>query len=106
MAEIESQRNAEFAENDANRKSKMTQMTQFVLTLTWADILRQMYLVAVTAGYSRSVVEYVFSALNRIDMCHRRKMTPCRETGLTLLHFENAIARAITFEHLKLSLAN
>ena len=73
-------------------------MTQFVLTLTGADILQQMYLVAVTAGYSSSVVECVFSALNRIDTCHGRKMTPYRKTSLTLLHFENAIARAITFE--------
>ena len=84
LAEIESRKNAESAENDASKnsttppkkESKMMRMTQFVLTLTGADILQQMYLVAVTAGYSSSVVECVFSALNRIDMCHRRKMTP------------------------------
>lgn len=106
LAEIESQKKAESPENDANGKgtnqpkkeSKMTQMTQFVLTLSGANILQQMFLVAVTAGYSSSVVECVFSALNRIDTCHRQKMTPYRETGLTLLHFENAIARSITFE--------
>ena len=83
---------------EEKKENKMTQLTQFVLTLTGADILQQLYLVAVTAGYSSSVVECVFSALNRIDTCHRRSMTPYRETSLTLLHFENTITRAITFK--------
>ena len=104
MAEIESQKKK--VENDAKgrstkepkKESKMTQMTRFALTLSGADILQQLFLVAVTAGYSSSVAECVFSALTRIDICHRQKMTPYRETCLTLLHFEKTITRSITFE--------
>jgi hypothetical protein len=102
-AELQFQRKK--SENDAKGKktetpkvNKMTQITQFVSSLCGAEILQQMYLVAVTAGYSSSVVECVFSALNRVDTCHRRKMTPYRKTNLTLLHFENAITRDISFE--------
>jgi hypothetical protein len=40
----------------------MTQMTRFVLALAGAEIIKQIYLVAVIAGYSSSVVEYGFSA--------------------------------------------
>ena len=80
------------------KEDKMTQMTRFVLTLTGAEILKQMYLVAVTAGYSSSVVECGFSVHNRFDTCHRRRMTPYRQANLTLLHFENTLTRNITFE--------
>lgn len=83
---------------EVKKEDKMTQMTQFVLTLVGAEILKQIYLVAVTAGYSSSVVECGFSALNRIDTCHRRRMTPYRQASLTLLHFENALTRSISFE--------
>lgn len=104
LVELEFQKKK--AENDAKGKktkepkkeNKMAQITRFVLTLCGADILQQLYLVAVTAGYSSSVVECVFSALNRVDTCHRRRMTPYREASLTLLHFENTITKAITFE--------
>ena len=80
------------------KEDKMTQTTRFVLTLAGAEILKQIYLVAVTAGYSSSVVECGFSARNRIDTCHRRRMTPYRQANLTLLHFENTLTRNITFE--------
>ena len=80
------------------KEDKMTQTTRFVLTLTGAEILKQIYLAAVTAGYSSSVVECGFSARNRIDTCHRMRMTPYREANLTLLHFENTLTRNITFE--------
>lgn len=103
LAELEFQKKK--AENDAKGKptkepkeNKMAQITQFVLTLSGAEIVQQLYLVAVTAGYSSSVVECVFSALNRVDTCHRRRMTPYRKSSLTLLHFENTFTRAITFE--------
>lgn len=65
LAEIEFQKKK--AENDVKGKktgkpklNKMTRTTQFVLTLCGAEVLQQMYLVAVTAGYSSSVVECVF----------------------------------------------
>ena len=104
LAEAEFQK--EKAENDAKNKTtekpnveKVKQITQFVLTLSGAEVLQQLYLVAVTAGYSSSVVECVFSALNRVDTCHQRRMTPYRKSSLTgLLHFENAITRDISFE--------
>ena len=67
-------------------------MTKFVLTLTVVEIL--------TAGYSSSVVECGFSARNRIDMYHRRRMAPYRQASSTLLHFENKLARNISFEFL------
>ena len=93
------------AKNDAKNKTtekpnvdKVKQITQFVLTLSGAEVLQQLYLVAVTAGYSSSVVECVFSALNRVGTCHLRRMTPYRKSSLTLLHFENAITRDISFE--------
>ena len=76
----------------------MTQTTRFVLTLAGTEILKQIYLVAVTAGYSSSVVECGFSARNRIDTCHRMRMTPYRQANLTLLHFENTLTRNITYE--------
>ena len=57
------------------KEDKMTQTTRFVLTLAGAEILKQIYLVAVTAGYSSSVVECGFSARNRIGTCHRMRMT-------------------------------
>ena len=47
------------------KKDKMTQMTIFVLALTGAEILKQIYLVAVTAGFSSSVMECGFLACNR-----------------------------------------
>ena len=77
---------------------KEDKMIKFVLTLTGADILKPIYLVAVTTGYSSSVVECGFSACNRIDTCHRRRMTPYRQANLTLLHFENKLTRNISFE--------
>ena len=61
LAELEFQKKK--AGNDANGKktekpkvNKMTRTTQFVLTLYGAEILQQVYLVSVTAGYSSSVV--------------------------------------------------
>lgn len=51
------------------RREKMTQMTKFVLTLTGAEILKalkQTYLVAVTAGYSSSVVECGFRSATEL----------------------------------------
>ena len=80
------------------KEDKMTPMTRFVLTLAGAEIIKHIYLAAVTAGYSSSVVECGFSARNRIDTCHRRRMTPYRQANLTLLHFENTLTRNITFE--------
>ena len=103
LAEAELQK--EKAKNDAKGKrtekpkvDKIKQITQFLLILCGAEVLQQLYLVAVTAGYSSSVVECVFSALNRVDTCHRRRMTPYRKSSLTLLHFENTITRGISFE--------
>ena len=62
LAEAEFQK--EKAKNDAKNKTteklsvdKVKQITQFVLPLSGAEILQQLYLVAVTAGYSSSVVE-------------------------------------------------
>ena len=79
----------------------MNGLTKYILELSGAKILQQLYLVAVTAGYSASVVECCFSAMNRIDTPHRRKMTPYREADLTLLHFENKLTRNIKFKDFK-----
>ena len=83
------------------KKNTMNGLTKYVMGLGGATILKQLYLVASTAGYSSSVVECCFSALNRIDTCHRRTMTPYREAELTLLHFENDLTRKISFEDFK-----
>ena len=57
LAEAEFQK--EKAKNDAKNKTtekpnvdKVKQITQFVLTLSGAEVLQQLYLVAVTAGYT------------------------------------------------------
>ncbi|CAB4009397.1 Hypothetical predicted protein [Paramuricea clavata] len=60
----------------SEKEDKMTQMTRFVLTLAGTEIIKQIYLVAVTAGYFSSVIECGFSARKRVDTCHRRRMTP------------------------------
>ena len=53
--------------------------------------------VAVTAGYSTSTVESVFSALARTGLPHRRRMRDDRESDLTLLSFEKDLTRRATF---------
>ena len=80
--------------------NKMRQMTIFVLTLTRAKILKQIYLVAVTAGYSRTAVAYRFSSRDAIDRCHRKRMTTYRQASLTLLRFENNLTWNISFQQL------
>ena len=64
-----------------------------------APCLNQIYKVAITVGYNtQTSVECMFSALNRIDIPHRRCQLSWREGSLTLLHFESKLARNVTFK--------
>ena len=63
-----------------------------------APCLIQIFKVAVTAGYTQTRVECLFSALNRIDTQHRRSQLSTRQTNLTMLHFEQEVTRDITFD--------
>ena len=58
-----------------------------------APYLIQIFKVAVTAGYTQTCVECLFSALNRIDTPHRRNQLSTCQTNLTLLHFEQEVTR-------------
>ena len=62
-----------------------------------AIILNQLYGAAITAGYSSSRVECLFSARTRIDTIHRRQQTPYRQSELTHLHFEREMTKSIKF---------
>ena len=62
-----------------------------------APYLIQIFKVAVTAGYTQTCVECLFSALNRIDTPHRRNQLSTRQTNLTWLHFEQKVTRGIAF---------
>ena len=73
-------------------------LLQFVNSRPSIRILRILYHVAITAGYSTSTAECVFSARKRIDTHCRRKLTPYKQGGLTVLHFEKSITGSITFE--------
>ena len=61
-------------------------------------VLTTLYILAVTAGYTQSRVEAMFSALTRVDSSHRRSQHVYRKANLAFLHFEKEITRSITFE--------
>ena len=61
-------------------------------------VLKVLFQVAITAGYSTSTAECVFSARARIDTPSRRRLTPYKQGNLTLLHFESGLTSKITFE--------
>ena len=64
-----------------------------------APILSNLYRVAVTAGFTSTRVECLFSALTRIDSPQRRSMKTARECDLAYLAFENKVLMEdITFE--------
>ena len=61
-------------------------------------VIKVLFQVAITAGYSTSTAECVFSARARIDTPSRRRLTPYKQGNLTLLHFESGLTSKITFE--------
>lgn len=61
-------------------------------------VLKVLFQVATTAGFSTSTVEAVFSARARIDTPSRRRLTPYKQGNLTLLHFERRLTRSVTFD--------
>ena len=69
-------------------KVDMGQICEFVINhhSEGAPVLSLLYKVAVTAGYASARVEWLFSALTKIDSPQRRSMTK-RESNLTFLHF-------------------
>ena len=73
-------------------------LPNFIESRPTIRILNILYRVAITAGYSTSTAECVFSARKRVDTHCRRRLTPYRQGSLTVLHFEKAITRKITFE--------
>ena len=73
-------------------------LLNFIESRPTIRILNILYRVAITAGYSTSTAECVFSARKRVDTHCRRRLTPYRQGSLTVLHFEKAITRKITYE--------
>ena len=63
-----------------------------------ADILSQLYKLAIVADYASVTNECSFSALQQIDAPRRRIMTPYRECNLTFLYFEKVVLSSITFD--------
>ena len=62
----------------------------------FADILSQLYKLAIVAGYA-SVTNECSSVLQQIDAPRRRSMTPYRECNLTFLYFE-VVLSSTTFD--------
>ena len=54
-------------------------------------VLTSLYNVAITAGYTSTRVECLFSSLSRVDTPKRRSMKTGRECNLAFLAFENKI---------------
>ena len=66
---------------------------------TVAPVLCMLLNVAVTAGFTSTRVECLFSSLTRVDAPQRRSMTTKRECELSYLYFEkNVLLNDITFE--------
>lgn len=64
-----------------------------------APILSNLYKVAVTAGFTSTRVECLFSSLTRVDSPQRRSMKTARECDLAYLAFENKVLMEdITFD--------
>ena len=64
-----------------------------------APILSILYQVAITAGWTSTRCECVFSALSRVDSPQRRSMKTKRECDLAYLSFESKVlVEEITFE--------
>lgn len=73
-------------------------LLKFIESRPTIRVLRALYCCAITAGYSTSTAECVFSARKRVDTHCRRRLTPYRQGSLTVLHFEKEITRKINFE--------
>ena len=66
---------------------------------TLAPVLCILYNVAVTAGFTSTRVECLFSSLTQVDTAERRSMTTKRECELSYLYFENKVLlKDISFE--------
>ena len=64
-----------------------------------APILASLYKLAITAGFTSTRVECVFSSLTRVDTPQRRSMNTDRECNLAYLAFESDILmNKITFD--------
>lgn len=63
-----------------------------------AIVLLKLFEVAITAGYTSTRVECLFSALTRIDSPQRRSMLSKRESELSFLAFEHEKLNDLTFE--------
>ena len=64
-----------------------------------APVLTMIYRVAVTAGFTSTRVECLFSSLSRVDTALRKSMSTTRECDLAYLAFEsNVLLKKINFE--------
>ena len=73
-------------------------LLEFYKTNGTPVVLATLYKLAVTAGYTQSKVESMFSAAKRTDSCHRRSQLVYRKASLSFLHFEKQVTREITFD--------
>lgn len=66
---------------------------------TTAPVLSTLYRVGVTAGFTSTRVECLFSSLSRVDRAQRKSMLTKRECELSYLAFESSVLlKDITFE--------
>ena len=64
-----------------------------------APVLTTLYRVAVTAGFTSTRVECLFSSLSRVDTAQRRSMKTDRECELAYLAYESKVLlEDVTFE--------
>ena len=63
-----------------------------------AAILLLLYTVAITAGFTSTRVECLFSSLTRVDTPQRRSMKTDREVQLAYLAFENKLLSQVSFD--------
>ena len=61
-------------------------------------ILSILYKLAITAGYTQSSVECLFSALTRIDSSQRRRQLIYRKQSLACVHFENKVTKELRID--------
>ena len=86
---------------DKNGKIDIVDVAQFIRNYheCSAPVLIQLYNVAITAGFTSTRVECLFSSLSRVDTAQRRSMKTERECDLAYLTFEYGIlVNNITFD--------
>lgn len=86
---------------DVNGRIDLVEVARIVMNdyQNGAPILSSLYKLAITAGFTSTRVECVFSSLTRVDSPQRRSMKTDRECDLAYLAFESDILiNKITFE--------